>query len=192
MPAGSPEGLGAGDEAMGGSSTVGAGDLGLESHSVLPESQAEYAQASALHSGDSESLSSSQTSLSTTRTPESGFSEAISSTSCGSVDPHAEKETSCEKAVRPEGNNKAIIGQMFQYISDYFLFLHPHSCHFFAAAVTGYQHPSESASGHASQFYITLQDSNNKEQRLDEKGMTGVVLSTDIQLDSWSSFFHIW
>ncbi len=73
-----------------------------------------------------------------------------------------------------------------------FLFLHPHSCHFFAAAVTGYQHPSESASGHASQFYITLQDSNNKEQRLDEKGMTGVVLSTDIQLDSWSSFFHIW
>lgn len=41
---------------------------------------------------------------------------------------------------------------------------------FFLAAVTGYQHPSESASGHASQFYISLLDSSNKEQRLDEKG----------------------
>ncbi|XP_044066779.1 ubiquitin carboxyl-terminal hydrolase 19 isoform X2 [Siniperca chuatsi] len=138
MPAGSPEGLGPGDEAMGGSSTVGVGDLELESHSLLPESQAEYAQASALHSGEPDTLSS-QTSLSTTRTTDSGFSEPISSTSCCSLDPHAEKETSCEKAVRPE------------------------------AAVTGYQHPSESASGHASQFYIALLDSNNKEQRLDEK-----------------------
>uniref|UniRef100_A0A8C2XR00 ubiquitinyl hydrolase 1 n=1 Tax=Cyclopterus lumpus TaxID=8103 RepID=A0A8C2XR00_CYCLU len=36
--------------------------------------------------------------------------------------------------------------------------------------VTGYQHPSESASGHASQFYIALLDSSNKEQRLDERG----------------------
>ncbi|XP_070767136.1 ubiquitin carboxyl-terminal hydrolase 19 isoform X2 [Enoplosus armatus] len=139
MPAGSPEGLGPGDEAVGGSSTVGAGDLELESHTPQPESQAEYAQASALHSGESESLSSSQTSLSTTRTTDSGFSEPISSASCCTVDPHAEKETSCEKAVRPE------------------------------AVVTGYQHPSESASGHASQFYIALLDSNNKEQRLDEK-----------------------
>ncbi|XP_042266409.1 ubiquitin carboxyl-terminal hydrolase 19 isoform X3 [Thunnus maccoyii] len=139
MAAGSPEGPGSGDEAMGGSSTVAAGDLELETHSALPESQAECAQASALHSGESESLSSSQTSLSTTRTTDSGFSEPISSTSCFSLDPHAEKETSCEKSVRPE------------------------------AAVTGYQHPSESASGHASQFYIALLDTNNKEQRLDEK-----------------------
>ncbi|XP_059189780.1 ubiquitin carboxyl-terminal hydrolase 19 isoform X2 [Centropristis striata] len=139
MPAGSPEGLGPGDEAVGGSSTVEAGDPEPESPSLLSESQAEYAQASALHSGESDSLSSSQTSLSTTRTADSGFSEPISSTSCCSLDPHAEKETSCEKAVRPE------------------------------AAVTGYQHPSESASGHASQFYIALLDSNNKEQRLDEK-----------------------
>ncbi|XP_049920137.1 ubiquitin carboxyl-terminal hydrolase 19 isoform X3 [Epinephelus moara] len=139
MPAGSSEGLGSGDEAMGGSSTVGAGDLEPESHSPLPESQAECAQASALHSEGPDPLSSSQTSLSTTRTADSGFSEPLSSTSCCSLDPHAEKETSCEKAVRPE------------------------------AAVTGYQHPSESASGHASQFYIALLDSNNKEQRLDEK-----------------------
>uniref|UniRef100_A0AAX7U554 ubiquitinyl hydrolase 1 n=1 Tax=Astatotilapia calliptera TaxID=8154 RepID=A0AAX7U554_ASTCA len=38
-----------------------------------------------------------------------------------------------------------------------------------AAAVAGYQHPCESASGHASQFYIALLDANNKEQRLDER-----------------------
>lgn len=44
------------------------------------------------------------------------------------------------------------------------------SVSFSLAAVTGYQHPSESASGHASQFYISLLDSSNKEQRLDEKG----------------------
>lgn len=103
MPAGSPEGVGSGDEAMGGSSAVGAGDLG--SQSLLPETQGEYAQASALHSAESDSLSSSQTSLSTTRTTDSGFSEPVSTTSCSSLDPHAEKETSCEKAVRPEGDN---------------------------------------------------------------------------------------
>lgn len=40
-----------------------------------------------------------------------------------------------------------------------------------AAAVTGYQHPSELTSAHASQFFISLLDSNNKEQRLDEKGL---------------------
>ncbi|XP_056240703.1 ubiquitin carboxyl-terminal hydrolase 19 isoform X2 [Seriola aureovittata] len=150
MPAGSPEGVGSGDEAMGGSSAVGAGDLELESQSLLPESQAEYAQASAIHSAESESLSSSQTSLSTMRTTDSGFTEP---TSCCSLDPHAEKETSCEKAVRPE------------------------------AAVTGYQHPSESASGHASQFYISLLDSNNKEQRLDEKEDLLADLPEDVTLE---------
>ncbi|XP_017266836.1 ubiquitin carboxyl-terminal hydrolase 19 isoform X2 [Kryptolebias marmoratus] len=139
VPATSPDCLGLGDEASGVSSTVGAGDLDFERHSVLPESQAEYSQASAIHCEASESLTSSQTSLTSTRTKDSGFSESISSASCCSLDPHAEKETSCEKAVRPE------------------------------AAVTGYQHPSEAASGHASPFYIALLDSNNKEQRLDEK-----------------------
>ncbi|XP_027144152.1 ubiquitin carboxyl-terminal hydrolase 19 isoform X2 [Larimichthys crocea] len=136
VPAGSPDVPK--DEAMGGSGTVGAADVEPESPSLLPESQADCAQASAPHSGESDSLSSSQTSLSTTRTTDSGFSEPVSSMSC-SLDPHAEKETSCEKAVRPE------------------------------AAVTGYQHPSESASGHGSQFYIALLDSDNKEQRLDER-----------------------
>lgn len=152
MSSGSSEGLGPGDEAIGGSSTVGA-DLELESPSLLPESQAEYAHASALHPGDSESLSSSQTSLSTTRTADSGFSEPVSSTSYSSLDPHAEKETSCEKAVRPE------------------------------AAVTGYQHPSESASGHASQFYIAVLDSDNKEQRLDEREDLLADLPEDTKLE---------
>ncbi|XP_067382979.1 ubiquitin carboxyl-terminal hydrolase 19 isoform X3 [Channa argus] len=135
MPLGSPDGHGSGDEAMGGSSTLGAGDMEPERQSFLPESLAECAQASALHSVEPDSLLSSQTSVSTTQTTDSGFSEPVSSTS---LDPHAEKETSCEKAVRPE------------------------------AAVTGYQHPNESASG-ACQFYIALLDSNGKEQRLDEK-----------------------
>ncbi|KAM7410825.1 hypothetical protein PAMA_020995 [Pampus argenteus] len=144
---------GSGDEAVGGSSSMTAGDLKSEIHSVLPECQAECAQASALHSGESESLSSSQTSLSTARTTDSGFSEPVSSTSCSSLDPHAEKETSCEKSVRPE------------------------------AAVAGYQHPSESASGHACQFYISLLDPNNKEQRLDEKEEPLVDLPEDAILE---------
>uniref|UniRef100_A0A3Q0RCA7 ubiquitinyl hydrolase 1 n=1 Tax=Amphilophus citrinellus TaxID=61819 RepID=A0A3Q0RCA7_AMPCI len=50
-------------------------------------------------------------------------------------------------------------------------------------AVTGYQHPCESASGHASQFYIALLDSNNKEQRLDEKGATSLYLPDDATLE---------
>lgn len=40
-----------------------------------------------------------------------------------------------------------------------------------AAAVTGYQQPSEASSARASQFFISLLDSNNKEQRLDERGL---------------------
>uniref|UniRef100_A0A672ISQ6 ubiquitinyl hydrolase 1 n=1 Tax=Salarias fasciatus TaxID=181472 RepID=A0A672ISQ6_SALFA len=47
------------------------------------------------------------------------------------------------------------------------------------AAVTGYQHPSEAASGHACQFYVALLDSANKEQRLDEKGTELVAELTD-------------
>ncbi|XP_029362184.1 ubiquitin carboxyl-terminal hydrolase 19 isoform X2 [Echeneis naucrates] len=151
MPAGSPEGTGSGAEATGGSSAVG--DVESEGQSLLPESQAEYAQASAHQSVESESLSSSQTSLSTTRTADSGSTEPLSTTSCCSLDPHAEKETSCEKTVRPE------------------------------AAVTGYQHPSESASGHASQFYVSLLDSNKKEQRLDEKEDLLADLPEDVTLE---------
>ncbi|XP_069564463.1 ubiquitin carboxyl-terminal hydrolase 19 isoform X2 [Brachyistius frenatus] len=148
MPAGAPEG----EEALGGSGSAAAGDHELESPSTLPESSG-HAQASALHSGEPDSLSASQTSLSTTRTADSGFSESTSSPSCCSLDPHAEKETSCEKAVRPE------------------------------AAVTGYQQPSESASGHASQFYISLLDANHKEERLDEKEDALADLPEDATLE---------
>uniref|UniRef100_A0A8C7IXV4 ubiquitinyl hydrolase 1 n=1 Tax=Oncorhynchus kisutch TaxID=8019 RepID=A0A8C7IXV4_ONCKI len=38
-----------------------------------------------------------------------------------------------------------------------------------SSAVTGYQQPSESASSHASQFYISILDSNSKEQKLEER-----------------------
>lgn len=141
------------DEAVGDGSAGGAADVELENQSLLSDSQAEHAEASALHSGDSESLCLSQSSLSTTRTTDSGFSEPVSSASASSIDPHAEKETSCEKAVRPE------------------------------AAVTGYQHSSENVSGHASQFYISLLDSNNKEQKLEEKEDVLLDVSEDATVE---------
>uniref|UniRef100_A0A8C8ETF1 ubiquitinyl hydrolase 1 n=1 Tax=Oncorhynchus tshawytscha TaxID=74940 RepID=A0A8C8ETF1_ONCTS len=124
-PAETPDGVGPGDEARGG----GVGDSDQESPFLVPESPLETAQASAHPAGDPDALS--------TRTIDSGFSEP---SSC-SQDPEGEKETSCEKAVRPEGK----------------------------AAVTGYQQPSESASSHASQFYISILDSNSKEQKLEER-----------------------
>ncbi|XP_037540956.1 ubiquitin carboxyl-terminal hydrolase 19 [Nematolebias whitei] len=153
IPAASPEGVGCGEEASGVSSTVGTSDLDFERRSAAPETPAESSQASAVHCEASESVSSSQTSLTTTGTKDSGFFESISSASCCSLDPHAEKETSCEKAVRPE------------------------------AAVTGYQQPSESASGHASPFYMSLLDSNSKEQRLDEKEDAPAAFPDDATLD---------
>ncbi|XP_029975671.1 ubiquitin carboxyl-terminal hydrolase 19 isoform X2 [Salarias fasciatus] len=131
----------------------GSGDVEPESPSLLPECSAEPAQASAPQPGEPETPASSQASLSTARTSDSGFSEPASSASCCSLDPHAEKETSCEKAVRPE------------------------------AAVTGYQHPSEAASGHACQFYVALLDSANKEQRLDEKEELVAELTDDVTLE---------
>ncbi|CAN9515930.1 unnamed protein product [Ophioblennius macclurei] len=153
LPAASPEGPGSGNEATGSSSATGSADAELESPSLLLECSAESAQASALHPGEPKSLSSSQTSLSSTRTTDLGFAEQVSSVSCCSLDSHAEKETSCEKAVRPE------------------------------AAVAGYQHPSETVSGHACQFYIALQDATNKEQRLDEKEDLVSELPDDVTLE---------
>uniref|UniRef100_A0A3P9I5Y1 ubiquitinyl hydrolase 1 n=1 Tax=Oryzias latipes TaxID=8090 RepID=A0A3P9I5Y1_ORYLA len=126
MTASSPEAPGSGDEAVGGSGSVGAADLELDSQSL-----AGIAPASSIHPEVSDSLSSS-------RTKDSGFSESISSTSF-----------------------------VFSYV----------------AAVTGYQHSSESASGRASQFYIALLDSNNKEQRLDEKGEALADLPEDATLE---------
>ncbi|XP_053705774.1 ubiquitin carboxyl-terminal hydrolase 19 isoform X1 [Synchiropus splendidus] len=132
LPGGPLESPGSGDEATGCSSSIGRDDVEMESRGEFPE-------ASVLHAGEPNPLSLSHTSLSSTRTTDSGFSELVSSTSSSALDPHAEKETSCEKTVRPE------------------------------AAIAGYQHSNGAASGHASQFYIALLDANNKEQRLDER-----------------------
>ncbi|KAL1021198.1 hypothetical protein UPYG_G00010060 [Umbra pygmaea] len=104
-----------------------------------PEDPSEPGQASTHPAGDADSLS--------TRTTDSGFSESCSQ------DAQGEKETSCEKAVRPE------------------------------AAVTGYQQPSESPSSHASQFYISVLDSNSKEQKLEEKEDAVLELSEDSTLE---------
>ncbi|KAG7265985.1 hypothetical protein CRUP_012645 [Coryphaenoides rupestris] len=65
----------------------------------------------------------------------------------------AEKETSCEKATRPE------------------------------AVVTGYQQPSGAAPAHACQFYISLLDTNGKEQRLDENEDLLAELPEDCTLE---------
>ncbi|XP_050952088.1 ubiquitin carboxyl-terminal hydrolase 19 isoform X2 [Labeo rohita] len=71
-----------------------------------------------------------------------------------SQDSLVEKETSCEKAVKPE------------------------------AVVTGYQQPSESATGSASQFFITVLDSSQKEDRkLEDKGDAVLELPDDCTLE---------
>lgn len=82
-------------------------------------------------------------------TVDSGFSEVVG---C-SKDPFGEKETSCEKAIKPE------------------------------AAITGYQQPSECSYRNASQFYISLQDDNNKEIKLEDKGEGVLELPEDCTLD---------
>uniref|UniRef100_A0A6Q2ZIK9 ubiquitinyl hydrolase 1 n=1 Tax=Esox lucius TaxID=8010 RepID=A0A6Q2ZIK9_ESOLU len=51
------------------------------------------------------------------------------------------------------------------------------------AAVTGYQQPSECPSSHASQFYISVLDSNSKEQKLEEKEDAVLDLPEDATLE---------
>uniref|UniRef100_A0A4W4ERX8 ubiquitinyl hydrolase 1 n=1 Tax=Electrophorus electricus TaxID=8005 RepID=A0A4W4ERX8_ELEEL len=131
-----PEGLGSEKEAQ---SAGGLGDT--QEANCISGPDAETGQASARSVGDVDVLS--------TRTTDSGFSELPPS----SQDPFGEKETSCEKAVKPE------------------------------AAVTGYQQPSECSSGSASQFYISLQDANNKEQKLEDKGEGVLEMSEDCTLE---------
>ncbi|KAM9445893.1 ubiquitin carboxyl-terminal hydrolase 19 isoform 1-T1 [Clarias gariepinus] len=87
--------------------------------------------------------------LQSTHTTDSGFSELLSS----SQDPFGEKETSCEKAVKPE------------------------------AAVTGYQQPSDCSYRSGSQFYISLQDANNKELKLEDKGDGVLEVTEDCTLE---------
>ncbi|XP_067302511.1 ubiquitin carboxyl-terminal hydrolase 19 isoform X3 [Pseudorasbora parva] len=83
-------------------------------------------------------------------TNDSGCCELATS----SQDSLVEKETSCEKAIKPE------------------------------AVVTGYQQPSESGSGSVSQFYITVLDSNQKEDtKLEDKGDSVLELPDDCMLE---------
>uniref|UniRef100_W5N6A2 ubiquitinyl hydrolase 1 n=1 Tax=Lepisosteus oculatus TaxID=7918 RepID=W5N6A2_LEPOC len=84
----------------------------------------------------------------TSLTTDSGFSAPVPETQ----DSVLEKETSCEKTVKPE------------------------------AAVTGYQQPPESQAHSASQFYISLIDSANKEQRLEDKGDAVLEIAEDCSL----------
>uniref|UniRef100_A0A673LS46 ubiquitinyl hydrolase 1 n=1 Tax=Sinocyclocheilus rhinocerous TaxID=307959 RepID=A0A673LS46_9TELE len=85
-----------------------------------------------------------------THTNDSGCCELATS----SQDSLVEKETSCEKAIKPE------------------------------AVVTGYQQPSESATGSASQFYIAVLDSSQKEDRkLEDKGDVILELPDDCTLE---------
>ncbi|XP_061112625.1 ubiquitin carboxyl-terminal hydrolase 19 isoform X2 [Conger conger] len=114
----------------------GDGDCKKEDGSPAPEGQASG------HSAADQDLLS-------THTADSGFSEPASD----SHDPQGEKETSYEKAVKPE------------------------------AAVTGYQQPSEAVAGPASQFYISLLDSANKEQKLEDKGEAVLDVPEDATLE---------
>uniref|UniRef100_A0AAV2M1N9 ubiquitinyl hydrolase 1 n=1 Tax=Knipowitschia caucasica TaxID=637954 RepID=A0AAV2M1N9_KNICA len=90
-----------------------------------------------------------QTPVTTPTDHDSGISELGS---CCSSDLQTEKETTCEKSVRPE------------------------------AAVTGYQQSSECVSGH-SQFYISVLDNNNKEQKLEEREDGLLDLTEDMSLE---------
>ncbi|XP_072552164.1 ubiquitin carboxyl-terminal hydrolase 19 isoform X2 [Salminus brasiliensis] len=135
------EGLGPDDEAL--SAGGEAGDTQEQSICVSGVSgpETETGQASAHSVGDLDT---------STRTTDSGFSEQASS----SQDPFREKETSCEKTVKPE------------------------------AAVPGYQQSSECNYGSASQFYISLQDSSNsKEEKFEDKGDAVLEVPEDCTLE---------
>nr|XP_023681613.1 ubiquitin carboxyl-terminal hydrolase 19 isoform X2 [Paramormyrops kingsleyae] len=117
----------------------------LENPSLTSSTAAEAQQAAGQSAGN---LHSSSTSCS--RTVDSGFSESL----LDSHDSLAEKETSCEKALKPE------------------------------AVVTGYQQPSlESTSGPTSQFYISLLDASNKEHKLEDRGDAALDLLEDSTLE---------
>lgn len=109
LPISLPEAPRSSEETLCSSSSAGSGDPELESPALQPagqEASASCAQASASMAGEATSLSSLQTS--TTQTSDLGFFEQFSSVSCCSFDPNSEKETSCEKTVRPEGRSIGI------------------------------------------------------------------------------------
>uniref|UniRef100_UPI00398EBC02 ubiquitin carboxyl-terminal hydrolase 19 isoform X2 n=1 Tax=Pristiophorus japonicus TaxID=55135 RepID=UPI00398EBC02 len=80
---------------------------------------------------------------------DSGFSELRPESQ---EDSGCEKETSYEKAAKPE------------------------------AAIPGYQQPAESVRFHTPQFYIKLIDSSNKEQKMEDRGDTPLELPDSVSL----------
>lgn len=101
LPAGCPEPGRPSDQALC-SSSAGSADPEPDGPSLQPGQQ-QCAQASAPPAGEAASPCSLQASA--TPTSDLGFFEQFSSVSCCSFDPHSEKETSCEKTVRPEGRS---------------------------------------------------------------------------------------
>ena len=90
----------------------------------------------------------------------------------------------CDQKVRIQHTDTPVLLLFCIFFSFFCITLKPFFS-LFVAAVTGYQQPSETASGHASQFYISVLDSNNKEQRLDEKG-TNTVLFSNFYISEFS------
>ncbi|XP_065142058.1 ubiquitin carboxyl-terminal hydrolase 19 isoform X1 [Paramisgurnus dabryanus] len=124
-----------------------------EETSSAKETENEVAQSASVTPSQTETVSRLPTAdgdTVSTYTRDSGCCELATS----SQDSVAEKETSCEKAVKPE------------------------------AVVTGYQQPSESGSGSASQFYISILDSNQKEDiKVEDKGDAVLELPDDCTLE---------
>ncbi|KAI7794053.1 putative ubiquitin carboxyl-terminal hydrolase 19, partial [Triplophysa rosa] len=113
------------------------------------ENQVEQCESvAAPHTETASSLPTADGDAASTYTGDSGCCELASS----SQDSLVEKETSCEKAVKPE------------------------------AVVTGYQQPSESGSGSASQFYISILDSK-EDKKLEDKDDDVLELPDDCTLE---------
>uniref|UniRef100_A0A8B9LJ18 ubiquitinyl hydrolase 1 n=1 Tax=Astyanax mexicanus TaxID=7994 RepID=A0A8B9LJ18_ASTMX len=138
-----PEGLEPEEEAPSAGGEAGDSQEQSTCGSGVSGPETESGQATAHSGGDLDKLS--------TRTTDSGFSEQALS----SQDPFREKETSCEKTVKPE------------------------------AAVPGYQQSSECSNGSTSQFYISLLDSSNssKEEKLEDKDDAVLEVPDDCTLE---------
>ncbi|XP_027026509.2 ubiquitin carboxyl-terminal hydrolase 19 isoform X4 [Tachysurus fulvidraco] len=119
-----------------GSIAEGPGTEEEDLHAVEGDAQEQGNVSSEMDAAQASAHSAEDLNSPSTHTTDSAFSELLSS----SQDPFGEKETSCEKAVKPE------------------------------AAVAGYQQPSECSYRSGFQFYISLQDANNKELKLEDKG----------------------
>ncbi|XP_066554299.1 ubiquitin carboxyl-terminal hydrolase 19 isoform X2 [Amia ocellicauda] len=123
-------------------------DSGCQEGTIEKEASCQASEGPA----DSEQASGDSTGKPDPLSDDSGFSEHKAE----SHGPSSEKETFCEKVVKPE------------------------------AVVTGYQQPSESQARSASQFYIAVLDSENKEQKLEDKDDAVLQIAED------SSIILVW